>query len=111
MSVGIGAKISTLDGQIVCLMAPWMTNHIIALEEGMNDFQLAWPGIRAQLTGGDYVLGIWLSIPRASYLVNCDRLGLFTVPSPDLYKTGVDLSYRTAGIVPLRVNVRRQPRD
>ncbi|MBK4728691.1 ATP-binding cassette domain-containing protein [Oxynema sp. CENA135] len=103
-NIGVGLKISTLTGVVVCNLAPSMTNYVI--ESLKNEIKCIFfcQNIEQYLAGGDYSISIWLSRPKVEYLLQVEDALLFTIPPSDLFETGVYFESNKHGIVPLPIS-------
>ncbi len=99
--IGVGFRISTLNGLRVCTIPPGMTNYILDCVDGRVSCTFRCRSVTKHLAGGEYVVDVWLARPRIEWLVLAENAVQFSLPASDLYKNGVYYQSERHGIVPL----------
>ena len=100
-NIGVGFSLTSINGVQVSILGPSVTNYVIEEINGRCICLLTCDDIDNFLTGGDYILSIWLSKPRIEYLVKVDQAAIITIPSLDFFSSGVFLEESHHGIVRL----------
>jgi lipopolysaccharide transport system ATP-binding protein len=103
--VGIGVGLTTDTGLRVTWLGAHATKHQFDMQPGLNHFSIECPRINRLLTGGDYVLSLWMAIPGAQRLVEVEEAAVITVPRIDMYGTGHPLEFRKHGPVLLPLTI------
>ncbi len=104
MTLGINIAVATADGTTVCSLGSGLTGCNVGVEKDTH-VRVVISGINQYLMGGEYSLGIRISIPRVEHLIRLDGIRRFAVPASDIYKTGVACRRDRFGIVPLPVRL------
>lgn len=102
-NIGIGIEITTVSGVRVSMLAPFLTNFVIEHVHGSVKCSMQCSDIGKYLSGGDYLISIWLSKPKVEYLLKLDEAFVFTIPSVDIFGTGTFFESHLHGIVPLPI--------
>src|SRR5262249_51528215 len=95
--IGIGFAIRTLDGTVLIKQAPQVTGIQLRHLIGVVDVTLRLRDVLRTLTGGSYLLDLWLSYPGIEVIFMLESLMRFEIPELDLYGYGHALSQRTHG--------------
>lgn len=100
-NIGVGLSITSIEGAKISWLGPSVTNYVIDELQDYCECVLYCPEIDRYLGGGDYVVGLWLSKPRIEYLVRVAQAALVSIPSRDIFQSGVAFDERYHGPVPL----------
>lgn len=100
-NIGIGLKISSLSGVVISLIAPSVTNYNVTIEKQKTTCSLTCKNIDKYLSGGEYIVGVWLSIPKIEYIVKIEDAGVLNIPPKDIYGTGEYFHEKHFGCSPL----------
>lgn len=101
--IGIGIEIRTVSGIQISMLTPFLTNFVIEHVQGSVKCSMQCSDIGKYLSGGDYLISIWLSKPKVEYLLKLDEAFLFTIPPTDIFGTGNFFESHVHGIVPLPI--------
>ena len=102
-NIGIGLTLNSLDGVKVSVLAPVMTNHVIEEINGNCKCVIVCENISQYLTGGMYIVGMWISRPRTGAgerLIEIEAVAKVEIPSIDIFGSGMHFDQRF-GLVPL----------
>jgi lipopolysaccharide transport system ATP-binding protein len=104
---GVGIRIKTVDGASVSMVDPYITGDIIDTLDGKCRYTLLCEKINQYLSGGEYILDVWLEIPNILYLVRVNDAILFNIPAQDVYGCGKPFVSSRNGIVPIPMQISR----
>jgi lipopolysaccharide transport system ATP-binding protein len=100
-NIGVGLSVSTLDGIRASVLGASATNCILEELDGRGRVVFRCRGIDRYLSGGDYIIGVWLSRPRLEYLLRVDHAASVSIPARDHFMSGVAIELGPHGVVPL----------
>jgi lipopolysaccharide transport system ATP-binding protein len=100
-NIGIGLTISTVSGIRIAMIAPSITNYVINNIQGVYQCVFECSDIGKYLAGGDYMISIWLSKPKIECLLKIENALIVTIPSSDIFGTGIYFESHVHGLVPL----------
>lgn len=99
--IGIGIEIQTAHGHLVSSLAPNLTNFVIPDLTKPRRCVFSCTNIAGHLASGEYVVSVWMSIPKVRPLIHRDHVGGFTIPPQDPFGAGVANDYNTFGVAVL----------
>jgi len=104
--IGIGLIVRTVRGVEVSMLAPTLTGFVLDHPAGTITCELIVEQLDRHLSGGDYILGLWLSKLRSEWLVRVDNAAKFSVRARDIYGTGTLFESDRFGVVPIPARFR-----
>jgi ABC-type polysaccharide/polyol phosphate transport system ATPase subunit len=105
--LGVGFWLRTRTGVLVSSIAPAVTKNAVDLSPGDHWCEFRVERINEGITGGHYIVGIWLGIPGAEVIVRVDEAAFVSIRGVDVYGSGVSFDERF-GVVPLRASFRAE---
>lgn len=100
-NVGVGIRISSINGALIALLGPPVANFYLDEVRGETRCSFVCEEIDRYLAGGDYVIGVWAARPNVEYLVRVDEAAIATLPPRDVFSSGTYFEALRYGIVPL----------
>ena len=104
--VGVGIIITTLDGTLVSRLLDRMTHIQIDEINGHCCCIIESKNIDRYLGGGEYFLGLRISFPGVTGIIEEDNVASFQIPESDLYGHGYDFTLNNNGVVPLILDLK-----
>lgn len=100
-NVGVGVRISSINGALIALLGPPVANFYVEELQGETRCFFVCEEVDRYLAGGDYVIGVWAARPNVEYLVRVDEAAIVTIPPRDVFSTGTHFDALRYGTVPL----------
>lgn len=101
VEIGIGIKLTTLEGVLVFQIGPRAAGSIINNVSGEWRCGFDFPDITRYLGSGDYLVGVHLLDGERRKLLDIDHAARVSVPLADVYGNGFRFSAKRNGLVPL----------
>ena len=101
-NIGVGFSVRAANGAEVAVLGPAVTRYAIPEIDTHCTCVFHCRDLDNYLAGGDYHVGVWLSIVGAEVIVRVDNAGKFTLRARDVYGSGVAFE-QSRGLVPLPV--------
>jgi lipopolysaccharide transport system ATP-binding protein len=101
--LGIGIQISTLDGIMVSRIGPSLAQSMLKNVHGNWEGIFEVKNITHYLSGGDYIIQIRVNRPSMGVILIIEDTTIIKVPLTDVHKSGIFMSLRRHGLVPLPV--------
>src|SRR5690606_32565044 len=79
--IGVGVAFRSSSGALVSKIAPAVTNFVIPEISGSTRCSFVCEGIERYLSGGVYVLDVWLAKPRVEQLVRVENAAVLRLPA------------------------------
>jgi lipopolysaccharide transport system ATP-binding protein len=95
--IGVGFAIRTLDGIVLVSQGPLVTGIQLFDLLGVVDVTITIHDSLGALTGGMYILDLWIAHPGIEYILRLENLMRFEVPERDPYTMGHALVQRIHG--------------
>lgn len=108
-NIGVGLSLMSMSGAMVCALGPSVTNYVMDTIDGSIIWTFECDDITRYLSGGDYILGVWVAKPRTECLIRLEQAAQITIPSVDVFSSGVHVVEKLYGIVPLPVRFEVKP--
>jgi lipopolysaccharide transport system ATP-binding protein len=103
--IGIGIWIHTPDGTIVSKLPPAITGNLVDID-GECSVLLECHEIDRYLASGDYLLSVFVNMPRAEVIFKAEHAVSFSVPPVDHFETGCYFSREQFGLVPVPMRLK-----
>jgi ABC-type polysaccharide/polyol phosphate transport system ATPase subunit len=103
--IGIGILITHSTGLKVVNIPPRVSNFFVVLSTQVLECALEWPNISHHLSGGEYVVNLWLTGGTQEPILVATDIATFSLPPVDIFGYGVGLEYPKYGFVPAPIKL------